>query len=335
MKDICIVGYNYGNKYEGFIPIFIYSVLRSYPEYDVVVFSDSKLSDETKKNLERLKGLGSFEVVENYGFGLEQDQKVLPLPGLQMAMRWFFYDNCFQEYRSIYIGDIDMFICKENIGIYEQHLKHCEQLNLPYSNYIRITSKVETPNIKLILKNLFKVDLKTLLNMFKKREVYFERFTGLHFVKTNEYYPRVSKHFSEFISLITKEAPIVDPNLYYRSEYNEVLLYRLINKSGIGLPPISPDSPGIDYKNPTNISFRPHHGIHMGIFRGKSVILNQQQVLKSYVYNDYILQYSSLIKNDEILKTLLLESPKFIREQFILMEKFYGIKGISKVENGE
>lgn len=332
MKDICIVGYSYGHKYTSFIPIYIYSILKSYPDYSVLVFCDNKLDDQVRDNLKLLEGLGDFEVVENYKFGLNENQKIMGFPGTRKSLRWLFFDERFSDFKSIYIGDIDMFMCRESIDIYQQHNSHCEKLGLPYSNYIRVTSKVLKPSIKLILKNLFHSDIKALLSMSKRKEIHFSRLTGLHFVKTQDYYSKISPLFEEFIELITEKASSVDKDIYYLSEYDEAVLYKLIEKSGIGLPPISPNSPGLEYNDYNSISFRPHHGLHMGIFRSNFEIKKQSQVLRSYVYQEYISQYKHLIDNDKLLTDIINNSSGFVKEHFLRMEQYYDICGINKIK---
>src|SRR5690606_25576803 len=139
MKKICIVGYNYGLKYQSFIPLYIYSILSNYPGYSVLIFSDCGLEDNVKKQLELIEDIGDFEVVENYDINIGTNKYNLPSGVYKRMARWLFYDKRFDNYETIYIGDIDIFVCKEQKGIYEQHLKHCETLGLPYSNYVRFS----------------------------------------------------------------------------------------------------------------------------------------------------------------------------------------------------
>nr|WP_144927977.1 hypothetical protein [Paenibacillus bovis] len=323
MKDICIVGYNFGNKYMSFIPIYIYTILKSYPDYSVLIFTDNKLDNKTRSNLELLNGLGDFRVIENYDFGILKDHEIKNVPGYKKAMRWLFFDERFLDYKSIYIGDIDIVMCKENPGLYEQHVNHCSTLNLPYSNYIRLTTQISKPNIKLILKLLPHINVKTLLNIIRKKEVDSKRLSGLHFVKTEDYFNRVKEHYDYFINIIagkTNKQELIEKYLVD----DEVLLYDLVEMSGIGLPPISPDSPGMDYKNSSTISFRPHHGIHMGIFRSDMGVKKQQQVLNSYIYKEYIEQYKKF-RNEEEFEVLIEGSTTFVKEQFKRMDEFYGI----------
>jgi hypothetical protein len=325
MKELCVVGYNYGNKYAWYIPIFVYSVLTSYPEYDVIVFTDGELDVTVKENIELLRGLGNFEIVEKYSFGIEKIH--LPnYPGIMKSLRFLFYDNRFKKYKSIYIGDIDMFICKEEPGIYQQHLKHCDILNLPYSNYIRNTAKIEKPNIKSFVRNLLAREFSVAIKTLKKKSIYIKRLSGLHFVITEPYYNAVKQYFNEVFDYIINEAHSKDSDLFYRSEFDEMLLYMLIEKANIGLPPLSPDSPGLDYNNSSNINFRPHHGLHMGIFRSESNIIQQKQVLDSYIYREYINQYEYRIKNDKILVEILSRSPDYITRQFKKMHEYYNIE---------
>lgn len=317
MKNFCIVGISAGDTYQSFIPLYIFSILNNYPEYSVLIFSNTQLSNKTKQMLNLLKGMGQFEVVDNYTFGLDNNLNILNYRFGKQVIRYLFFDHRFNQFETLYFGDIDIFICKEDGGIYEQHSKHCNVLNLPYSNYIRAIARVEKINLKREIKNIFTGKPWGISKSTHNRIVVENRLTGLHFVKTKEYFEKVEPLFPYFINLISDDKKRIHP------KRDEEILYDLIKQSGLGLPPISPNSSELDNANYHSIAFNPLHGIHLGIFRDKSTIIRARQILQSYIFESYYRQYKDIKKNNPILQELIDLSDNFVKQQFLSMENYY------------
>ena len=117
-KKLCITTFVFGEGYQGYIPLFIYSILRSYRDYFPLIFLHGRLNIKVSKQLELLRGLGEFKVVENYLAG----KKLSNQQG--KSIRWVLADHKFEEFDSVYIGDIDIFIVPEEPDLYEQHNQH-------------------------------------------------------------------------------------------------------------------------------------------------------------------------------------------------------------------
>lgn len=316
MNKTCIVGYNFGTKYLSFIPIYIYSILKHYPNYDVIIFSDSKLDKNTNSMLKKIEGLGNFRIVEDYDFGIAKDVNISSALPSKQSIRWLFFDTILNDYDYVYIGDIDIFICKETMELHEQHIKHCELLGLPYSNYIRTSVDTEKLTLKSSIYYIITRQYGLLRKKIRKEPLVQYRLTGLHFVKRDEYYSKVVPLFKKYINLVSSKNKIVYNN-------DESVLYDLVQESGLGLPPISPNSPDIDSNHYNNIEFRPHHGIHLGIFRNKNTTIKQRQLLQSYVYKEYFSQIYRIYQEEEILKELLNMSSGFVNSVFDRMFKYY------------
>ena len=77
--------------------------------------------------------------------------------------------DLFSGYENGYIGDIDILLCKEKIDLETQHLNHCQDIKLCYSNSIRSNSK---------------------------------RLSGLHFFKIPEYYSLADNHIKKYRNLL-------------------------------------------------------------------------------------------------------------------------------------
>ena len=201
-NKLCISTLVWG-KYTEYIPFYIFSALKSYPDYFLKIFVIDNLSNKVKKSLEIISNKISpkFEIIENYLHNIPKQFK--KDPQLLKSYRWLIPKKEFQGYDNVYIGDIDFLIIKEEPPLQDFHLKHCNSLNLPYSNVIR-------PN--------------------QKRR----RLTGLHFFRIREYYEKMENilnYYNANPGLIQKYLYQIEKKSGKYS--NEDFLYMLIEK-GIG-----------------------------------------------------------------------------------------------------
>jgi len=155
MKSLCFAVFVYGD-YSKFIPFYIYSILKSYPEYYVKVFLRESLPEKERKCIELIRERlsSNFEIKENYYSNFKLSDSTM------RVLRFLIPYEEFKEFENVYIGDVDFLIVKETPSILERHLKHCEKIGLPYSNVIRRGTK---------------------------------RLTGLHFIRVKEYYSKMNK----------------------------------------------------------------------------------------------------------------------------------------------
>ncbi len=171
MKSICISTYVYGS-YTKFIPFYIYSVLKSYPDYYVKILVRDQLNKQEKKSLNLLKSNLStnFEVKENYFNNIN-------LPEMETkgqsnkTLRWFIPEKEFINFKYAYIGDIDFLIVREDPPLLDGHLSHCKETNLPYSNRIRNGT---------------------------------ERLSGLHFIIVKDYYEKIGSIINYYLNNLDK-----------------------------------------------------------------------------------------------------------------------------------
>ena len=128
-KKVCFTSFVYG-WYQDFIPLFIFSVLKAYPQHFVKIFLYEELTESNRASLELIKDFSSsFEVVENVK---EFDAFKIPH---KAAYRFLMTREYFPEFEYIYFSDID-FIVYNNFddNFYELHLKYCEKSGFPFSN---------------------------------------------------------------------------------------------------------------------------------------------------------------------------------------------------------
>lgn len=308
--QLCITTYVFGEAYQQFIPLFIYSVLKSYPDYYPIIFCAEKLTPKVNSQLSLIKNMGEFKVVE--------DKKIFTKNQSRQqgsSARWFLYDKEFTNYEAVYIGDIDILILKEDIPLFEQHMNHCEVINLPYSNVIRVR-EVNLRSTKIILSRLKSFGPFGLLSIHKKTLIT-KRLSGLHFVITDSYFPAIKQTANRYKQIITKNDLLMKKITQHHGEvYNdECLLFDIVKESGLGLPPIGPYGTFmLDYRNYKSPWFRPHHGIHLGIFRNQSIKYLTSQVLETDVYKEYYKQFKEKIYSDNLFLDILSNSSQGIKK---------------------
>jgi hypothetical protein len=179
-------------KYERYIPYFCFFVKKSYPKCNVKIFALDGLSDKVKNFVHNGYRQSEVKIIERLFDGFPQSNQELK------SLRWLIPKEHFSDYEYVYIGDIDMLICKEPFGLLEQHKKHCFDNQLPYSNCVR-------PNTK--------------------------RLTGLHFFETKAYYEKMSKVIEKYTKALRGN------RLGLRSgTRNEEVLYSMIVEAGFSLP---------------------------------------------------------------------------------------------------
>ena len=316
-QSICLTTYVFGEIYQYYIPLIIYSLLKAYPDYYPIIFVHDEINPKTKKILDEIrKELGEFKIVENYynEYKIKHIQK-------GKSIRWIMDHEEILNFDYCYFIDIDMFYVKESPSLLNQHINHCKVLDLPYSNLIR--KKTFHPwrkgNINQRIKGL---NLFESLKIGAKLSIESYKLSGLHFVKTKEYYSGLKNVLNKYKDFIFSEKSFVHHPAGFN---NECFLYDMIKDSGMGLPLLEKNyGPHLlDYKNFDKVGFRPHHGIHLGIFRDESYLSMYHKTLLLDFYVNYFTAYKKLIDNDVLLKYILENSPQFIKDHFTLLNEFY------------
>lgn len=316
-KPLCVTTFVFGD-YQEYIPLFVYSVLRAYPDYYPLIFMQGALDDRVRQRLDLLHGLGRFRVQDNF-------QTALKWTGQRAkAVRWLLYDREFAEYDAVYSGDIDMLIMPEKPTLHEQHNSHCEVLGLPYSNIIRPprVTRIKKDPVS-IAKRLVHFGISDTFRALARSETSLDKMSGLHYMRTDAYFHAVLPKMLEFMGLLGggKGRSLLPMEKYLNGFSNEALLLDLIRESGLGLPPkVDYGSHLLDYRNYRKPGFRPHHGIHLGIFRAENFNVADQAIMQLECYREYYAHYTQEIKPDPLFQALMKASPVGIQALFARME---------------
>lgn len=178
-------------NYEKYIPYFIYFITESYPNYYIKILFLGNLDNKTI-DLITLINNPLVSIEENFFKGFPKTNQELK------SIRWLIPYEVFVEYDYVYIGDVDILICKEKLNLLDTHISHIEKNDIPYSNAIRNKQK---------------------------------RFTGLHFFKVKEYYDAMSPIIKKYYNKIKTKKLRLSQN--YRNEH---LLYDMVNEGVKKIP---------------------------------------------------------------------------------------------------
>lgn len=163
------------------------------------------------------------------------------------------------------------------------------------------------------LKNAKKINV-PISNIVRKGQ---ERLTGLHFFNTNEYYKHLYNEIVLLDMTIKQHALIGDIDKYFPKS-DEYILYHMVNNA-------RPDW----IKNLLNSTFRPHHGVHIGIFRGSKIYKKWIKKIPSDPYLKWMQQfYMVYYNNRHIMDEALSLSNEKIQQIFDITFKYITSKGI-------
>ncbi len=325
MKKMCVVTYVFGEKYQSFIPYYCYSFLKEYPEYDIYIYVDRALRENCRRMVKELESMGKIEIRNIPNENMKISSAALKNLNIAKAMRWFLLEEEFQEYKGMYCGDIDIFICKEKNGIYESHMEHCAYLRLPYSNCLRTyREKRELTELLLNLKH-YGIFGTYKSYQFPVRE--YKRLTGLHFFQPDKCFPLLLKHREEMIEELNRVAAHKS-NIWTVCNINdESVLYEYIKGCGLGIPEYK-DAAGlgiIENENPHSVLFRPHHGIHLALWRPDSFGRKRYdtKLMLCDTYQNYFRDFQEKYNQDPVLNRMLDKDPSYGARIIRDMKEFY------------
>lgn len=320
MKKMCIVKYIFGDSYQEYIPLFLLSLFKVYPDYGTRIYLDRPMLPGVRKNVELFKDY-DVTIIENYNDNLGLTKKARSFTSIGKCVRWLMYDEAFEEYDSIYVGDTDIIVCPEEKPMYEEHLNHCKFLNKPISNIMRVGALNKKLIPKLVARNIVKFGLGQSIKYYTGKETAVKKVSGLHFVKTKEYYPQLLKIRDNFIKELNLLAEGKSKRYNLCSFRDEVLLYDMMIACGFGLTEEA--EPGYNISQDSNqYSYRPHHGLHLGSFRGDYARNHERENLMSDLYRSYYKFYCDLEKTEEYTK-LQKEFSTYMQKVINEMHEFY------------
>lgn len=247
------------------------------------------MKDNIKEQLILLKTLGDFEVKENQFNELNISNRLE-----SQSVRWILPYESFRDFDYLYIIDIDIFYIREPLALHYQHIEHMEFLGLPFSNISR-NYTLTTRSLKPVLSRIKNYGFKNIFNFISSGVITAKKMSGLHFVKIHPYFDIVKNEQNKLKQIIYSKS--------YKNNFvnnDEVYLFKMIENSGFDMSRIGIQRNSIDmldFNNPNRAEFRPHHGIHLGIFRSKKHPISFLLILESKEYQYYITVFRTFFKD--------------------------------------
>ena len=315
---VCLTTFIYGIQYQSYIPFLLFFCYKAYPEYDVVLFLHDKLDEKIKGQIDSLDLKNKITIHENHFYDCPN---ITPLKS--KAFRWILWDDVFLEYDYLYTVDIDMFYIRESIPLHTQHIQHMNYIGLPISNLAR-KLKYNPFNLSTLATRLKNAGFNSIFKFFyhEKHEI---RTTGLHFVDIKRYYSLLTEEYRERFKKDIYTGHFLS---YIMASSDEIFLTEILKKIGIEHSKLGFQKNSVnmlDFSNPNRLEFRPHHGIHMGIFRGGQSITSPHPILESNAYTYYLVKFKKEVLNDSKFYQILEDAPDNIKIAFKCLFQYYGI----------
>jgi hypothetical protein len=213
MSRFCFSSVCTNDSYQFFIPLFVYTAKKAYPDAGVKVFVKGELKDNTRESLKMIPYDG-WEVKEDCF-------KSYPnRPFITNCLRFLVNEKEYKGYDYVFIKDIDFLIFPHKIS----HLKFFKDAmgGLPYFG---VRGPYRHPRRYNINRIGWKGD--------------FTRIAGGSFVfKNPEWFEKTRETQKKYRSFIKHNlSDDIDHHIpgSYR-EYDEVMLYRIVKKAGLPVP---------------------------------------------------------------------------------------------------
>jgi hypothetical protein len=152
--------------------------------------------------------------------------------------------------------------------------------------------------------------------------------SGIHFVKSDEYYKKITPELLKKYKDIIYERKIDEITKFAD---NETLLYKMIKESGWDMTHFAIQQTSTSmfgFNNPEKREFRPHHGIHLGIFRSDVDKIPKFALaqLDSEDYKYYVQRFKKEILADPFFHELYEQQSDYIKLTFSRLYQYYAIK---------
>lgn len=313
-NKLAIIVYAIGKNFQHYIPIFLFSIYKSYPDYNVIIFTDCELDGNLSSQLKRIElSYNNFEIVilkEIKKYGLH-NQRV-------KSLRWTYWYKNYFNFKYIYVGDIDIFIIKEKPTLLDQHIIHLHNLQLPISNIRRPKLKVKPNKIVSFFKTLKNDGLYNAIRILMFQHGFVEKkMSGLQFIEVEKYYKDNEKVFNKYLQYV------INKKYYFKHHkdgfHNESLLFDLNKDLGI-IEKIPVGTGKIEElmicSNPKG-AYRPHHGLHLSLFNNPN-----GEIISSPIYKQYYHDFKE-IEKDDLWNYIIKNANKNIVHLFKNMKIYY------------
>jgi len=206
---VCLTAIVSDNYYQLYLPLFIYTLHREYPEYEVKTFIKGKVSEQNARALAVLeKKFAINQPIEIFS-NIKEKKSTLN------CLRFLIHEKHFKKYDYVIFLDADLLIYKTSPTLLEWHLKRMKKIGSCYAGHHGPWRKRYRPQIAP--------------NGWRGS---FERVSGGLFLATPKWFEKTHKIRKTFLS------EIMAGKLCGYREADEVMLCNILKKSGLPVPPM-------------------------------------------------------------------------------------------------
>lgn len=213
---LCVASVCSADSFQYYIPTFIYTLKRAYPDYYVKVFLKGKLSPKCRKILKSLDNQ-DWSIIEGFRVSYPNRESICN------TLRHLLPPDEFTEFTHLYITDVDFLIFNhpaKSLGMY--FATKLNATKLPYASVKGPKNRPSRPEI----------------NKIGWRGPFTRIADGQLMLKIPEWWNKTAKArkiYNRIVKSGKHDAIDRHPSCSYR-EYNEVMLYRICKASNLKTP---------------------------------------------------------------------------------------------------
>jgi len=198
-SKLCVSIFVSSERYAHYIPLFLFFMQKSYPEYFTLISYRDRLSPQVKESI-GLLDKSFFKVNENVFYDYPNDVDT------SKTIRWVLVPEEYNDFDYIYITDIDILTIREEPSLLDMHYNQMRNNNLPYSTPMDIPSRGT-------------------------------RLGGLFFFNLKEYLDIALPTMNIYKELIShKDGVSYIWNDFLNKIDNQLALYKIVTESGLAIP---------------------------------------------------------------------------------------------------
>ena len=261
------------DQYSFFIPTFVYSAKRAYPDCGIKIFVRGLLPEPVKKLLAKMK---SLRICANNNWSVIENQFTKYPDGVSICntLRHLIPAKRFLGYDYVYVTDIDFIILPHKVSIEAYFAQRIQETGLPYASFRGPYNAPKRPGIN---GTGWKGDFVRIAD-------------GTLMLKNPEWFNKTKKMRGKYRELVKAgRSDGIDPErpASYR-EYNEVMLFRIARGSGL-------KTPTVRYKFVNGKGYnRLYRDIHIGDFRYNRRY--RKKKMRRYIPFENVLNFRALEK---------------------------------------
>ncbi len=126
-SKLCLIYYVVTERYEHYIPFFLYFLGKAYPNINTYIAIRQPLCGVVKDQM--------LPLVDNKNYKIEIEFQDYPIYSeFTKILRWIVRNDHTDQFEYLYYGDIDIFIMKQKPSLMESHLARMNEFDTFYSN---------------------------------------------------------------------------------------------------------------------------------------------------------------------------------------------------------